>query len=133
MQAAVLLQKLMIFDDELLRGQAIADRYGAELRGMLKVPSVAEGATSAWAQSTVQSDQRDSLSDSLRLAGIAPNVYHPVPLHKQTAFLGFPRANEMLAVSEMLSRQVVSLPTHLYLKADDQRCVVEMMIKHSTS
>ena len=132
MQAAVLLQKLMIFDDELLRRQAITDRYGAELRGVVAV-SVADGATRAWARSMVQSGQWDSLSDLLRLAGIPPNVYNPEPLHKQTAYLGFPRAKERIAVSEMLSRQVVSLRMHLYLKADDQRRVVAMMIKHSTS
>ena len=123
-QAAVLLQKLSIFEDELASRQRVSERYATGLQGIVEVPALAEGATSAWAQYTVKVDKRDALATSLAAVGIPTNIYYPVPLHQQTAYLGFPRAHEVLKTAESLSRHVLSLPMSPYLSNQDLDRVV---------
>jgi len=129
-QAAVLLQKLSIFDDELVLRQEAADRYASGLGSLVTVPVLANGATSAWAQYTIQVESRDALAASLKAAGVPTNVYYPLPLHQQTAYRGFPRTDDVLPVSEKLSQQVLSLPMHPYLTGKDQNRVVAAVVAH---
>ncbi len=125
-QAAVLLAKLDIFSDELRRRKMVADRYAASLGDIVRVPVVAEGVVSAWAQYTLtlQIGQRDIVAEHLRLAGIPTAVYYSVPLHKQTAYQAYPVAGGGLPVSEDLAGRVLSLPMHPYLEADVQDRIV---------
>ncbi len=125
LQAAVLLAKLAIFDDELARRQRVAARYAEGLAGVVGVPSVAAGATSAWAAYTVTAPGRDRLAAALRRSGIATAVYYPRPLHHQPAFAAFPVAPGGLAVSERLATEVLSLPMHPYLEPAAQDRVVD--------
>ena len=124
-QAAILLEKLSIFDDELERRQAVADRYDQGLRHLVEVPTLVEGRTSAWAQYTIKLEQRDAAAASLKELGVPTNVYYPNPLHTLTAFRNFPRAADHLEMAEELSQIVLSLPMHPYLEVADQERIID--------
>ena len=128
LQAAILLAKLEIFDDEIARRQAIAERYSRLLAHSLAAfhpPCIASGYTSAFAQYTISVPARDALRNGLRERGIPTAVHYPTPLHLQPAFadLGI-RAGDMPA-AERASEEVLSLPMHPYLEESDQDRVVE--------
>ena len=124
LQAAILLEKLAIFEDEIKQRQTVARRYHAGLGDITRVPLVIDGATSTWAQYTIVQSDRDGLAARLRGDGIPTAVYYPRPLHRQTAYSEFPTASGGLPVSENLSKRVLSLPMHPYLAADDQDRVI---------
>ncbi|MEK9672147.1 MAG: DegT/DnrJ/EryC1/StrS family aminotransferase [Rhodospirillaceae bacterium] len=119
-QAAILLQKLDIFADEIETRQAVAARYGELIGNIAAVPYVMPGAVSAWAQYTIRIPGRDAVQKKLQAAGVPTAVYYPVPLGDQPAYAGFPRANTGTPVSEALARDVLSLPFHPYLDAATQ-------------
>ena len=123
-QAAVLLEKLAVFEDELAARQDVARRYGEALTGLVRVPVVGHGVTSAWACYTIRATERDKLAARLQDDGIATATYYDRPLPAHAAYRSFPRAPGGLAVSEALSRQVLSLPMHPYLDAPTQDRVV---------
>lgn len=114
-QAAVLLEKLAIFDDELVARDRVAVRYCDALADAVDLPVVRTGATSAWAQFTVGVDDRDRVVAELADAGVPTAVYYPIPLHQQPAYSAYPAASDGLAVSERLAARVLSLPMHPYL------------------
>ncbi len=89
LQAAVLLAKLEIFDQEVVDRQQVARQYGEALSPLVTVPSVAPDCTSVWAQYSVLSDQREPLLQKLQAAQIPAAIYYPVPLHLQEAFAHF--------------------------------------------
>ncbi len=125
-QAAVLLEKLTIFDDELSARQAVATRYTQALADVVLPPAVREGATSAWAQYTVLLDRRDDVAGALKSQGIPTTVYYPVPLHLQPAYRDYP-AGGGLPVTERLAGEVLSLPMHPYLDGQSQDRVVDAL------
>ena len=114
-QAAILLEKLTIFEEEIAARQIVAERYAAGLAGCVETPSVDEDAVSVWAQYTVLSDRRDHLGAALATAGIPTAIHYPVPLHRQAAYRDGPAAPGGLPVSEALARRAISLPMHAYL------------------
>ncbi len=122
-QAAVLLQKMEIFEDEIERRQVIADRYTDLLANVAVTPKVLSGAVSAWAQYTLRIQGRDAVQGRLKEAGIPTAVYYPMALSDQTAYRDCPRAAAGTPVSQALSREVLSLPMHPYLEAADQERV----------
>ncbi|HEX2135053.1 MAG TPA: DegT/DnrJ/EryC1/StrS aminotransferase family protein [Microvirga sp.] len=126
MQAAILIEKLKIFADELEARDRIAKRYNALLRDVADVPEVPDGLTSAWAQYTlrVAGFDRERFVADLAAEGIPTAVYYPKPLHRQTAYKGYPVAGDGLPVSERLAAQVVSLPMHPYLTEELQDRIV---------
>ena len=117
LQAAVLLEKLRIFDDEIRARATIAERYAQALAGVVGVPRLRPGATSVWAQYTVTvpAGRRDRLARRLAAEGIPSAIYYRTPLHLQTAYRGFPAARGGLPVAERLAGLVLSLPMHPYL------------------
>lgn len=115
MQAAILLEKLSIFEEEIAARQNVADGYRAALEGAVEVPGVMTGAVSAWAQYTIKLDDRDGVAARLKAAGVPTAIYYPRPLHRQTAYRDYPVAPSGLPVSEALSGRVLSLPMHPYL------------------
>jgi dTDP-4-amino-4,6-dideoxygalactose transaminase len=117
LQAAVLLEKLAIFDDELDARRAAAGYYDDGLAGVITVPVTRPEATTTWAQYTVQAPARDHLAASLREQGIPTAVHDPRPLHLQAPYLSAPRAAPALPVAERLAQEVLSLPMHPYLDA----------------
>ncbi|MDX1542112.1 MAG: DegT/DnrJ/EryC1/StrS family aminotransferase, partial [Geminicoccaceae bacterium] len=117
LQAAVLLEKLRIFEDEIRARARIAGRYGRALDGVVGVPELVAGASSVWAQYTltVPAGRRDEVARHLAGEGIPSAIYYPIPLHMQTAYRTFPRTRGGLPVAERLAGTVLSLPMHAYL------------------
>ncbi|THB63241.1 MAG: DegT/DnrJ/EryC1/StrS family aminotransferase [Spirochaetaceae bacterium] len=122
-QAAVLLAKLPIFDQEMERRRWVASEYtrllgqaeaAAEDGGGFTLPQVASFNTSVWAQYTLQHDKRDVIREKLQEKGIPTSVHYPVPLHKQPAF-GYLGAQPDCPVTSALSDRVFSIPMHPYL------------------
>jgi len=123
-QAAVLLEKLKIFEDEIVSRNRIAQRYAAGLSDLVKTPSVLQGGVSVWAQYTIEAPGRDDLGPRLREQGIPTAVYYPIPIHKQSVYSIYPTSPGGLPVTEEKAGQVISLPMHPYLSADDQDQVI---------
>jgi len=125
-QAAVLIEKLKIFADEIVARDRIAKRYNAALADVAIVPKVADGFTSVWAQYTLRlkPGQRGPFADVLKAKGIPTAIYYPIPLHRQVAYKKYPSAEGGLPVTERLSDEVISLPMHAYLSAADQDCII---------
>lgn len=119
LQAAILIEKLAIFADEINERQRVANRYTAGLRDVLVTPHVPEGMVSAWAQYTLIANDnasRTAIQAKLKEAGIPTMVYYPLPLHQQTAYNMHPTATGgALPVCEDLAQRVFSLPMHPYL------------------
>lgn len=126
-QAAVLLEKLEIFDDELAARDRIARRYTDALAEVVDVLELRSEATSAWAQFTVGVDTRDGIARALADAGVPTAVYYPVPLHRQPAYDAFPIASDGLPISERLASRVLSLPMHPYLSESVQDRVINAL------
>jgi dTDP-4-amino-4,6-dideoxygalactose transaminase len=123
-QAAVLLQKLAIFADEIGARNRVADRYAEGLGDLVTVPQVIEGGVSVWAQYTIELDDRDGLAGALREQGIPTAVYYPIPIHRQAVYSGYPTAPEGLPVTDAKAGRVISLPMHAYLEPDVQDQIV---------
>jgi len=128
-QAAILLAKLEVFDQEVEGRQAAAQCYSQALQAVVEVPYVAPECLSVWAQYSVLSDRREALQAKLKAAGIPTAVYYPLPLHLQGAFthLGYQPGD--FPVSEQAAQRIFSLPMHPYLnEADQAKIVMEMLI-----
>ena len=123
LQAAILLQKLTIFADEIEARNRVADRYAAGLAGVVETPVVIPGGRSVWAQYTVKCADRDGLAAHLKAAGVPTAVYYPIPIHQQAVYSGYP-APGGLPVTDALASQVLSLPMHPYLEPDAQDQVI---------
>jgi dTDP-4-amino-4,6-dideoxygalactose transaminase len=119
-QAAVLIEKLAIFADEIKTRNEVADRYAQMLEGLVTTPRVIDGGVSTWAQYVIEADNRDGLAAYLREAGIPTAQYYPKPLHKQTAYENFPVGAGGLKVSEAIAHRVLALPMHPYLDGQPQ-------------
>ena len=129
-QAAVLLQKLSIFADEIEARNRVADRYAAGLSDVVTTPRVIDGGISVWAQYTIETPDRDGLIAHLKEAGVPTAVYYPIPIHKQGVYSGYPTPGG-LPVTEAKSATVMSLPMHPYLTADDQDQVISAIRSHA--
>jgi dTDP-4-amino-4,6-dideoxygalactose transaminase len=127
MQAAVLLEKLKIFPDEIAARNAAAERYSNALGNVAGVPRVPEGHTSVWAQYTIRVEpgRRAELAEALKAEGIPTAIYYPKPLHRQTAYERCPYADGGLPVSDQLAQEVISLPMHAYLDEATQDRIVD--------
>ena len=126
-QAAVLIEKLKIFPEEIVARERIARRYSAGLADVAAVPRLAEGSTSVWAQYTLRlaPGRRDGLMATLKGQGIPTAIYYPIPLHAQGPYQHFPVAEGGAPVSERLADEVVSLPMHAYLEEATQDRIIE--------
>ncbi len=125
-QAAILIEKLKIFADEISARERIARRYSEALADAVTVPAVADGCVSVWAQYTIRlaPGRRDRLADDLKAQGIPTAIYYPIPLHRQVAYRHFPAAEGGLPVTERLAQEVISLPMHAYLDEPTQDRIV---------
>ncbi|KAB0677686.1 DegT/DnrJ/EryC1/StrS family aminotransferase [Aureimonas leprariae] len=126
-QAAILIEKLAIFEDEIAARQAVANRYDAGLHDVVKTPSVMPDCRSVWAQYTLRVDprRRSALMAELKSKGIPTAVYYPKPLNEQEAYRRFPVAGNGLPTSTQAASEVLSLPMHPYLDADTQDYIIE--------
>lgn len=126
LQAAILIEKLRIFPQEIVDRDRVAATYSASLHNVAAVPQLLEGCQSVWAQYTLRipHGRRDAVAEGLKRRGVPTAVYYPRPVHQQAAFAAFPMSSEGLAVSERLSREVLSLPMHPYLDAATQSRII---------
>jgi dTDP-4-amino-4,6-dideoxygalactose transaminase len=136
LQAAILIEKLAIFPNEISLRQAVAQRYSEGLSDVATVPFVRDDCTSVWAQYTLKVDPkaRKAIMEHLKNEGIPSVIYYPLSLHQQKAYSHYPRATEQLSVSESLADCVLSLPMHPYLENDVQDRIIksfcEATLKH---
>jgi dTDP-4-amino-4,6-dideoxygalactose transaminase len=126
-QAAVLIEKLKIFPEEIEARNLIAARYAAALADVALVPHIGNESTSVWAQYTirVKAGQRDPLAAALKAQGIPTAIYYTRPLHRQPAYRQFPAAEGGVPVSDGLAAEVLSLPMHAYLDAAIQDRIID--------
>ncbi len=130
-QAAVLIEKLKIFPDEIAERDRVAVRYSQALADVATVPRVGNESTSVWAQYTIKlkPGQRDKFAADLKAQGIPTAIYYTKPLHRQPAYRDFPIADGGVPVSEQLSGEVISLPMHAYLEQPDQDRIIAAVRK----
>lgn len=126
-QAAVLIEKLKIFPDEIDVRNRIAARYSAALADIAIVPHIGNQSTSVWAQYTVRlkPGRRDRVAAALKTEGIPTAIYYSKPLHRQPAYKHFPIADGDVPVSDRLADEVLSLPMHAYLESPVQDRIID--------
>jgi dTDP-4-amino-4,6-dideoxygalactose transaminase len=120
LQAAVLIEKLSIYPEEVALRQSAACRYQSIIQEAFNTPTVLQGFQSVWAQYTCQansSDERESFRKTLQDNGVPSVVYYPKPLHAQPAYASYVLTGQSFAVSNHLAETVFSLPMHPYLTA----------------
>ncbi|HEY1310743.1 MAG TPA: DegT/DnrJ/EryC1/StrS family aminotransferase [Pseudolabrys sp.] len=125
-QAAILIEKLKIFPDEIAARDRVARRYTQALSDVAITPSVPAGMSSVWAQYTIRvsGNRRDALAAALKAEGIPTAIYYPIPLHRQQAYKHYPVGGGGVAVSDRLAGEVISLPMHAYLDEPTQDRIV---------
>jgi dTDP-4-amino-4,6-dideoxygalactose transaminase len=122
LQAAILLPKLEILEEEIEARESLARFYDERLAGAVSVPQRVEGARSAWAQYSILVEGRDAVTRALADAELPAAIYYPRPLHLQTAYAEFGGGEGSMPVSEDLCSRILSLPMHPYLdRADAER------------
>jgi dTDP-4-amino-4,6-dideoxygalactose transaminase len=126
-QAAILIEKLKIFPDEIDARNRIAKRYSEGLGDVVVVPRVPAGYTSVWAQYTIRvaGGRRDAFAAALKADGVPTAIYYSIPLHRQQAYKHYPIGKGGVAVSDRLAAEVISLPMHAYLDAATQDRIVD--------
>ena len=126
-QAAILIEKLKIFPEEIDARNKVADRYSERLGDVVTVPVTPRGSTSVWAQYTIRvaGGRRDELAALLKAEGIPTAIYYPIPLHRQHAYRHYPVGQGGVAVSERLASEVISLPIHAYLDVETQDRIID--------
>jgi dTDP-4-amino-4,6-dideoxygalactose transaminase len=125
-QAAVLIEKLKVYAEEIEKRQVVAARYTAALKDLAVTPHVMPDCVSTWAQYTIRvaAERRDAFQAALAEKGVPTAVYYPKPLHQQTAYKHFPVAGNGLPVSERAAQEVVALPMHPYLDEETQGYII---------
>jgi len=128
-QAAVLIEKLKIFGEEIALRQRVAERYNEKLEGrVISVPFVKNDYISTWAQYTIEHGNRDGLQAHLRNLGVPSAVYYPIPLNQQPGYAQFTSGSGDLSVSEAKSKTVISLPFSPYLSEAVQDEIVAAVL-----
>lgn len=126
LQAAILLEKLSIFEDEIEARNKVAARYIDGLKGHVsRVPTVLKGVTSTWAQFTIEVTNPDNFGAALRENGIPCARYYPKPVHKQTAYKHYPIGAGGMQNTEDAMTKVIALPMHPYLDENTQDKIIE--------
>ncbi len=127
-QAAILIEKLSVFPEEIEMREAVAQRYNTAFRASNRIvtPRVIEGGQSTWAQYTIQVPDRDKLQAELKAKGIPSAVYYPIPLSAQKGYKHFPAAPT--PVSDKICKAVIALPMHPYLDATTQDRIIETVL-----
>jgi UDP-2-acetamido-2-deoxy-ribo-hexuluronate aminotransferase len=126
-QAAVLIEKLKIFSEEIEARNLVATRYSDALADLAIVPRGNNESTSVWAQYTIRlkPGKRDALAGALKAQGIPTAIYYTRPLHRQPAYRHFPLAEGGVPVSDRLADEVLSLPMHAYLEPPVQDRIIQ--------
>lgn len=129
LQAAILLPKLEILDDEMQARQHVAETYNQLFTeaGITTIPFIEAHNQSAWAQYTIQVDNRDEIQAKLKEQGIPTAVHYPIPLNKQPAVAD---SNAVLPVGDAVAERVMSLPMHPYINIKNRSKIIEVLKKY---
>jgi dTDP-4-amino-4,6-dideoxygalactose transaminase len=127
LQAAILIEKLAVFADEVAARNAVATRYTTMLPRHVRTPTILADTISTWAQYTIRSAARDSALVRLKQAGVPTAVYYAKPLHQQIAYQYYPRAEERLVTADRLAAEVLSLPIGPLLTMEDQMHISDVL------
>ena len=131
MQAAVLLAKLDVFDDELAVRERIAGVYDRRLGNAVATPARVPDSASAWAVYSVllpMGADRTRVQAALRDAGVPTAIYYPLPLHRQPAYADH-HDGAVLPVSDELSARILALPIHPDLSVADAERVCDALVQ----
>lgn len=125
LQAAVLLAKMEVFEEEVLLRAHVGARYTELLKNLVITPYIEKHNTSVYAQYTILVDNRETIQEELGLVGIPTAVHYPIPLHLQTAFaqLNIPKGS--YPISELTAKKVLSLPMGPYLDEDTMEIIAK--------
>jgi len=126
LQAAILLAKLALFDEEIEKRIEIGARYSALLGEQVETPYIETFNTCVYAQYTIAIDRRDQVAAALKSAGIPTAIHYPLPIHQQPAFAS---SGAGLSNSEIAATRVLSLPMHPYLDIHTQQTIVREVLK----
>lgn len=130
LQAAVLIEKLKFFDEEIERCEAVAYEYSQLLRDFVKIPVVAAHMRSGWAQYTIclkSGRQREIVMQGLKAQGIPTAVYYKKPMHLQKAFSGNLNMEMEFPVTEKVCAACLSLPMHAYLEPEETESICKAL------
>lgn len=126
LQAAILLPKLEIFAEEIQQRQQVAGWYMEQLaNAKITAPVIEEHNQSAWAQFTIQVENRDAVQAKLKEQGIPTAVHYPIPLNKQPAVAD---SSVNLPIGDAIAEKVMSLPFHPYMSEADVEKVVKALV-----
>ena len=130
-RAAILIEKLKIFSEEIELRNQVAGRYNEAFARSNRIvtPAVIAGATSTWAQYTLHVENRVKFQASLKEAGVPTAVYYRIPPSRQKAYAHYPSAP--VPVSEMLAGKVVSLPMHPYMDEATQDRIIKAVLANA--
>lgn len=124
LQAAILLEKLKLFPEEIQLRQKVADRYADLLAGIVHAPFISPENVSAYGQYTIEVPHRDQFIQSMQSFGIPTAVHYPIPMHLQPLMQGHGFTAGDFPIAESAAKRVVSLPMHPYLTEEDQAQIV---------
>lgn len=127
LQAAILLEKIKVFPEEVAHRNKVAKRYGEKLSAVCRTPQVKDGCLSVWAQYTIQTNHRDELQAFLKEKGVPSVIYYKKPLHMQPVY-EWGLLGRTLPETDRLSHEVLSLPMHGYLESDMQDYIIESVL-----
>ncbi|MEM7789882.1 MAG: DegT/DnrJ/EryC1/StrS family aminotransferase [Verrucomicrobiota bacterium] len=131
LQAAIMLAKFPAFQkDEIQLRQAVGERYTKALEDACVTPSILPGNTHIYAQYTIRSKDRDGLGAALKKQGIPSAVYYRKCLHEQPVFAHYESCKQAFPYAEQATQDVISLPFHPYLTAEDQDTVINAVLNY---
>jgi UDP-2-acetamido-2-deoxy-ribo-hexuluronate aminotransferase len=125
LQAAILLEKLVIFPEEITLREEVAARYQQMLPAEVKKPIIQAGNNSVYAQYTIEVQHRDAMQAALQEKGIPTAVHYPAGLHEQPIFKALYPGVQHFPNTEYAARHVMSLPMHPYLSVNDQEKICD--------
>lgn len=128
-QAAILLEKLKLYDNEIAQRNRVANRYTKQLEGIVKTPQIPEYQGSVWAQYSVESPHREVIRETLTNNGIPTAVFYPTPIHLSTAYKHLNYKAGDFPVSEAAAKTIFSLPMHPYLEDQTIDHICKLMSK----
>lgn len=127
LQAAILLAKLEVFDDEISRRNSVASRYTDAFQGIdgITPPKTSSDVKSVWAQYTIQLAKREHIIEKLNKANIPTTIHYPLPLNSQPAVAD---SSAVLPNGDLAAKRVLSLPMHPYLEPDEQQYIIDTLV-----
>jgi UDP-2-acetamido-2-deoxy-ribo-hexuluronate aminotransferase len=128
LQAAVLNVKLKSYPNDIKKRQAAAEMYNRYLKNQVQIPIIASNCTSVWAQYSIRVKNRDRIQTVLNDKGIPTAVYYPIPLHLQECFKHLNYKAGDFPVSELIAKEIISLPMNPFLSSAEIEYVSKELI-----